>query len=81
MGAKDPLRDGHILRWALDSGVNSRVYTENEQMAQGIQIGQVARETGLTVDAIRFYEMNGFKQDGEEEWDLHYQWQVEGPAS
>lgn len=32
-------------------------------------------------DAIRFYEMNGFKQDGEEEWDLHYQWQVEGPAS
>jgi DNA-binding transcriptional MerR regulator len=25
-------------------------------MAQGIQIGQVARETGLTVDAIRFYE-------------------------
>jgi MerR family mercuric resistance operon transcriptional regulator len=25
-------------------------------MAHGIQIGQVARETGLTVDAIRFYE-------------------------
>lgn len=25
-------------------------------MAQGIQIGQVARETGLTVDAIRFHE-------------------------
>ena len=25
-------------------------------MAQGLQIGQVARETGLTVDAIRFYE-------------------------
>src|SRR3984885_9457498 len=25
-------------------------------MAQGIQIGQVAREGGLTVDAIRFYE-------------------------
>ena len=25
-------------------------------MAQGIQIGQVARETGLTVDAVRFYE-------------------------
>ena len=25
-------------------------------MAQGIQIGQVARATGLTVDAIRFYE-------------------------
>ena len=28
---------------------------END-MVQGIQIGQVARETGLTVDAIRFYE-------------------------
>jgi DNA-binding transcriptional MerR regulator len=25
-------------------------------LAKGIQIGQVARETGLTVDAIRFYE-------------------------
>ena len=25
-------------------------------MAQGLQIGQVARETGLSVDAIRFYE-------------------------
>lgn len=25
-------------------------------MGHGIQIGQVARETGLTVDAIRFYE-------------------------
>jgi DNA-binding transcriptional MerR regulator len=25
-------------------------------MAQALQIGQVARETGLTVDAIRFYE-------------------------
>jgi DNA-binding transcriptional MerR regulator len=25
-------------------------------MAQELQIGQVARETGLTVDAIRFYE-------------------------
>lgn len=25
-------------------------------MAQGIQIGEVARQTGLTVDAIRFYE-------------------------
>ncbi len=27
-----------------------------ECVRQGIQIGQVARETGLTVDAIRFYE-------------------------
>jgi MerR family transcriptional regulator, mercuric resistance operon regulatory protein len=25
-------------------------------MSRGLQIGQVARETGLTVDAIRFYE-------------------------
>lgn len=25
-------------------------------MAQGLQIGQVARETGLSVDTIRFYE-------------------------
>jgi DNA-binding transcriptional MerR regulator len=28
-------------------------------MSHGIQIGQVARETGLTVDAIRFYEKQG----------------------
>jgi DNA-binding transcriptional MerR regulator len=27
-----------------------------EGMARGIQIGQLARETGLTIDAIRFYE-------------------------
>ena len=40
----------------LDSGVNSRVYTDENDMAQGNQIGRVARETGLTVDAIRFYE-------------------------
>lgn len=45
-----------VLFWALDSGVNSRVYALETGMAQGIQIGQVARETGLTVDAVRFYE-------------------------
>ncbi len=28
-------------------------------MTQGLQIGVVARETGLTVDAIRFYEKSG----------------------
>ena len=28
-------------------------------MTQGLQIGVVARETGLTVDAIRFYERSG----------------------
>jgi DNA-binding transcriptional MerR regulator len=28
-------------------------------MTQGLQIGVVARETGLTVDAIQFYEKSG----------------------
>ena len=28
-------------------------------MPQGIQIGRVAKEIGLTVDAIRFYEKEG----------------------
>ncbi len=42
-------------RKPLDSGVDSRVYAEHG-MGQRLQIGQVARETGLTVDAIRFYE-------------------------
>jgi DNA-binding transcriptional MerR regulator len=44
--------------WGLDSGVYSRLYA----WAMGIallQIGQVARKTGLSVDAIRFYERSG----------------------
>lgn len=41
---------------ALDSGLNSRVYPRREIMQQGIQIGQVARQAGVTVDTIRFYE-------------------------
>ena len=41
---------------ALDSGVDSRVYSWMEVTQQGIQIGQVARQTGVSVDAIRFYE-------------------------
>lgn len=50
----------------LDSGVNSRVYSggaDNPMTnmrtvgpTQSLHIGEVARQTGLTVDAIRFYE-------------------------
>jgi DNA-binding transcriptional MerR regulator len=45
----------------LDSGVDSRVYSDIDTnsappMLQKLQIGQVSKETGLTVDAIRFYE-------------------------
>lgn len=47
---------------SLDSRVHSRVYTGmggKARMPQKLQIGVVARETGLTVDAIRFYEKCG----------------------
>lgn len=39
----------------LDSGVNSRVYPESMDRS-GIQIGKVSERTGVSVDAIRFYE-------------------------
>jgi DNA-binding transcriptional MerR regulator len=32
-------------------------------MAQTVQIGKVARETGLSVDSIRFYEKEGLLQE------------------
>jgi hypothetical protein len=37
----------------LDSGVDSRLYAGVDD---SLQIGQVAQKTGLSVDAIRFYE-------------------------
>lgn len=44
---------------ALDSGVNSRLYALEVINAVPLQIGQVAEKTGLSVDAIRFYEKAG----------------------
>jgi DNA-binding transcriptional MerR regulator len=46
----------------LDSGVDSRLYAEhgsNKAVRQTARIGQVARETGLSIDTIRFYEKQG----------------------
>src|SRR5713101_4510368 len=46
----------------LDSGVHSRVYTafvSFHPMSQGIQIGKVAEQTGLSIDTIRFYQKIG----------------------
>src|SRR5882724_207232 len=40
---------------ALDSGLCSRVYAFRME-TQPIQIGELARRTSLSVDAIRFYE-------------------------
>jgi DNA-binding transcriptional MerR regulator len=40
---------------AIDSGLRSRVYSVVMQAA-GMQIGELAKRTTLTVDAIRFYE-------------------------
>ncbi len=48
-------------RKALDSGLHSRVYPFNmpqvsDRATSTMQIGEVAKLTALTVDAIRFYE-------------------------
>jgi len=43
----------------VDSGVYSRVYAQKGMDAEPLQIGQVAQKTGLSVDAIRFYEKAG----------------------
>lgn len=43
----------------LDSGVNSRVYTDTMKTQNSYKIGQLASVTGLTVDTIRFYESKG----------------------
>ena len=42
----------------LDTGVMSRLYPQ-DVLEASLQIGQVAKKTGLTVDAIRFYEKSG----------------------
>ena len=34
-------------------------------MQRGVQIGKVARTTGLSVDAIRFYEKEGLLREPE----------------
>jgi MerR family transcriptional regulator, mercuric resistance operon regulatory protein len=39
----------------IDSGLHSRVYAWHV-MTSGVQIGEAARRTALTVDTIRFYE-------------------------
>lgn len=47
---------------ALDSGVKSIAYAVLGGvclMAQGIQIGKVAEQTGLSIDTIRFYQKIG----------------------
>jgi DNA-binding transcriptional MerR regulator len=45
---------------ALDSGVDSRLYSEKGvQEMTGARIGRVAQETGLSIDTIRFYEKQG----------------------
>lgn len=47
------------LEMPLDSGVSSRVYSASrgyDHVTRGLQIGQVAKATGLSPDAIRFYE-------------------------
>jgi hypothetical protein len=46
---------------SLDSGLHSRLYdfgmaTDPQTESMGMQIGEVAKRTSLTVDAIRFYE-------------------------
>ena len=41
-------------------------------MAATIRIGEAARRTSLSVDAIRFYERRGFVQTGAEDYDLFY---------
>lgn len=43
------------MSFPVDSGVRSRVYPQ-EMQTSGIQIGELAKRTTLTVDAIRFYE-------------------------
>jgi MerR family mercuric resistance operon transcriptional regulator len=48
--------------WAerLDSGPYSRVYTGLVRfMDRGFQIGSAAKATGLSIDAIRFYQKSG----------------------
>ncbi len=44
---------------SLDSGVKSRLYAQEWMATRALQIGQVALKTGLSVDAIRFYEKEG----------------------
>jgi DNA-binding transcriptional MerR regulator len=48
-------------KFLLDSGAYSRLYTGNAKvgMAQAIQIGKASKSTGLSIDAIRFYQKAG----------------------
>ena len=43
---------------SLDSGLNSRVYPVYV-MAEAVHIGQAAKQAGMSVDAIRFYQKRG----------------------
>jgi DNA-binding transcriptional MerR regulator len=42
-------------RYGLDLGPESRLFRQEDPM----RIGQLAREAGITVDAVRFYERRG----------------------
>lgn len=42
--------------WPLDTGLRSRVYPPAMGSIRPIHIGELARQTDLTVDSIRFYE-------------------------
>ena len=55
------LTDPCLRPISLDSGLHSRLYdfvmaTNHETESAAMQIGEVAKRTSLTVDAIRFYE-------------------------
>jgi DNA-binding transcriptional MerR regulator len=58
-----PLPNARIIRMpiSLDSGLHSRLYdsvmaTNHQIESTAMQIGEVAKRSSLTVDAIRFYE-------------------------
>jgi hypothetical protein len=56
-----PLAPIQLCNLALDSGLRSRLYdlvmaTHHHTESTAMQIGEVAKRTSLTVDAIRFYE-------------------------
>src|SRR5262249_32627944 len=59
--ARDLVRHGFIRArrlGPLDSGLNSRLYNPFK-VSNAIQIGEAARQTGLTIDTIRFYQKIG----------------------
>ena len=43
----------------LDSGVDSRVYTRYMKTSVTLKIGELAKQAGVSIDTIRFYESKG----------------------